>query len=162
MGQKTPQSEHASLQLTDGFILRLGMLLGQRLAQERGGCRHRCPAAEVGRRDTGAIARGLPMMLKVQKGQRFPAKYQLSGWAARLSRHNPCQHSSLQSPGITSLPTAPACPGPSANAFQLLQMGAKKGQNQQIKLFYAQLAAKELLSAFSALTSPLCLLVPDD
>lgn len=76
----------------------------------------------------------------------------------------PASASSLQSPGITSLPMAPtlACPGPAVNAFQLLQMGAKKGQNPQIKLFYAQLAAEELLSAFSAFTSPLCLLVPDD
>ena len=74
----------------------------------------------------------------------------------------PAGTSSLQSPGITSLPTAPACSSPSANALQLLQMGAKKGQNPQIKLFYAQLAAEELLSVFSAFTSPLRLLVPDD
>lgn len=65
---------------------------------------------------------------------------------------------------MTSLPTVPtpACPGPSANAFQLLQRGATKGQNPQLKLFYAQLAAEELLSMFWAFASPLRLLVPDD
>lgn len=77
VGQNTPQSEHASLQLSDVFIPGLGMRLGQQWAQERGRCRHRCPAAKSGGRATGAIASSLSTMLDVQKGQRFPAKYQL-------------------------------------------------------------------------------------
>lgn len=97
--KKTPQSEHASLQLTDVFMLRLGMLLGPRWAQERGGRRHRCPAAEVGGRHTGAIAKDLPTMLHVQKGQRFPAIHQLSGWVAWLTRHSSCQHILFAKPG---------------------------------------------------------------
>lgn len=114
---------------------------------------------QLGGRDTAAFANSLSTMLNVQKT--IPAKYQLLGWAAWLTGRNPCQHIIFAKPRDNQ-PSYSACPGPSANAFQLQQMGEKKDKTPQIKLFYAQLAAEELLSALSAFTSPLHLLVPDD
>lgn len=103
----------------------------QQWAQERGGCRHCCPAARSGGRTTGAIASSLPTMLNVQKGQRFPAKYQLSGRVARLAGHSPCLHIIVAKPGDDQPPYgAHTClPRPLCECLST----AAKGSNKRTK-----------------------------
>lgn len=108
--------------------------MGQQWVQERAGSQQCCPAAQAVARHTEQVP-GAPH------------------YASRAERTE-----------ISSrTPTAGVGPPqPFSRCFTTAANLSTKGQNPQITLFYAQLAAEELLSVFSAFISPPCLLVPDD